>query len=90
MTDDVLQQLKAMDQAILTGVVRKDQNDPELVLLDWTVEPLSHEKIIETTGGLFCFSGQSQGTHSIRPWKVVMKCINNPKEPRACYELRFS
>jgi hypothetical protein len=83
MTDDVRQQLKAIDQAILTEVVRKDQNDPELVLLDWTVEPLSHEKIIETTGGLFCFSGQSQSIDGIRPWKVAMKCINNPKDPSA-------
>lgn len=83
MTDDVRQQLKAIDPAILTEVVRQDQNDPDLVLLDWTVEPLSHEKIIETTGGLFCFSGQSQSIDGIRPWKVVMKCINNPKDPSA-------
>jgi len=80
MTDDLLEQLKRIDQALLTKIVRKDQNNPDLVLLDWTVEPLSHEKIIETTGGLFCFSGQSQSTHGIQAWKVVMKCINNPKE----------
>jgi hypothetical protein len=78
MTDDVLEQLKAVDQAVLTDVVRKDQNNLNLVLLDWTVQPLGHEKIISTTGGLFCFSGQS--TQGIRPWKVVLKCINNPKE----------
>jgi hypothetical protein len=81
MTDDVLEQLKAIDQAVLTDVVRQDQHNLDLVLLDWTVEPLSHEKIIDTTGGLFCFSGQSQNSKGIRPWKVVMKCINNPKEP---------
>src|SRR5688500_18418519 len=46
MTDDVLEQLKAIDQAVLTDVVRKDQHDPDLVILDWTVQPLSHEKII--------------------------------------------
>ena len=81
MTDELLEQLKAMDQAVLTHVVRQDQGDSELLLLDWTVKPLNHEKIIDTTGGLFCFSGQSQSTLGIRPWKVVMKCINNPKEP---------
>jgi len=80
MTDDLLEQLKRIDQALLTKVVRKDQNNPDLVLLDWTVEPLSHEKIIDTTGGLFCFSGQGQTIQSIQSWKVVMKCINNPKE----------
>jgi phosphotransferase family enzyme len=81
MTDDLVEQFKAIDQAVLTDVVRKAQQDSELVLLDWTVEPLNHEKIIDTTGGLFCFSGQSQSAQGIRPWKVVMKCINNPKEP---------
>jgi hypothetical protein len=81
MTDDILEQLKAINQAVLTNVVRKDQRDHELVLVNWTVAPLSHEKIIETTGGLFCFSGQGQGAKGIQPWKVVMKCINNPKEP---------
>ena len=86
MTQDLLAQLKGMDQAVLTDVVRKDQSDPDLVIVDWTVEPLSHEKITATTGGLFCFSGQGKGTHGIQPWKVVLKCINNPKtwkqEPR--------
>jgi hypothetical protein len=89
MSDDLLGQLEKMDRAILTDVVRKDQRNSELVLLDWTVTPLSHEKIISTTGGLFCFSGQSQSAEGIRPWKVVMKCLNKPKtlseEPRIWY-----
>jgi hypothetical protein len=80
-TDDLIQQLKAIDPIVLTDVVRRDQHDSEMVVLDWTVESLSHEKIIDTTGGLFCFSGESQSTQGIRPWKVIMKCINNPKEP---------
>ena len=82
MTDDLLEQLKGIDQTVLTDVVRKDQQDPDLVIQDWTVEPLGHEKIISTTGGLFCFSGQSQGTQGIQPWKVVLKCINNPKSSK--------
>jgi len=89
MTSDLLEQLKRMDQAVLMEVVRKDQHNPDLVILDWTVEPLSHEKISDTTGGLFCFSGQCQGREGIQPWKVILKCINNPKEwsqqPRVWY-----
>ena len=81
MTDDLLEQLNALDQAVLRDVIRNDQHDTELVLLDWSVEPLSHEKIIDTTAGLFCFNGQSQSIKGMRPWKVVMKCINNPKVP---------
>src|SRR5687767_14077372 len=86
MTDDLLEQLKGIDQTVLTDVARKDQQDPDLVILDWIVEPLGHENIISTTGGLFCFSGQGQSTQSLQPWKVVLKCINNPmsskQEPR--------
>ena len=58
MTSDLLGQLKRMDQAVLMEVVRKDQHNPKLVILDWIVEPLSHEKITDITGGLFCLSGQ--------------------------------
>lgn len=58
MSENLLQQLQAIDHAVITEVVRKDQRDPELTLLDWTVAPLNHEKIIDTTGGLFRFTGQ--------------------------------
>ena len=78
MSADLLEKLEAIDLAILTDVVRQDRGDPALVLLDWTVSPLSHEKIIDTTGGLFCFNGQGQGEQGIQSWKVVLKCINNP------------
>jgi hypothetical protein len=78
MSADLLEKLEAIDLAILTDVVRQDRGDPELVLLDWTVSPLSHEKIIDTTGGLFCFNVQGQGEQGIQSWKVVLKCINNP------------
>ncbi len=80
MTGDLLEQLKGIDQAFLTEIVRKDQDNLDLTLLDWTVEPISHEKIIDTTGGLFCFSGQSQSARGRQPWKVVVKSIKNPKE----------
>jgi len=92
MTDDLLEQLKAMDQAVLTDVVRKDQHNSDLVILDWAVEPISHQKIVDSTGGLFCFSGRSQSTQGIQPWKVVVKCINNSKglseQPRTWYYWR--
>jgi len=92
MTDDLLEQLKAVDQVVLTEAVRKDQHNSDLVILDWTVEPISHEKIVDSTGGLFCFSGRSQSAQGIQPWKVVAKCINNSKglseQPRVWYYWR--
>lgn len=80
MAGDLLAQLRAMDPALLTQVVRKDQGDPDLVILDWTVEPISHEILTDTTAGLFRFSGQVQSANGKRPWAVVLKCMNNPKQ----------
>jgi hypothetical protein len=80
MAGGLLEQLKVMDQAVLTEVVRKDQRDPDLVILDWTVEPISHELLTDTTSGLFCFAGQGQSAKGNRHWTVVLKCMNNPKQ----------
>jgi len=80
MAGDLLVQLKAMDHTVLTEAVRKDQHDPDLVILDWTVEPISHEILTDTTGGLFRFKGQCQSAKGNRPWSVVLKCMNNPKQ----------
>ena len=80
MVGDLLVQLKAMDQAVLTEAVRKDQHDPDLVILDWTVEPIGHEVLTDTTAGLFRFNGQGQSAKGNRPWTVVLKCMNNPKQ----------
>ena len=75
----LLEQLKAMDLAVLTEAVRKDQLDPDLVILDWTVEPIVHELLTDTTSGLFRFTGHGHSAKGNRPWTVVLKCINNPK-----------
>ncbi len=60
MGGDLLVQIQAIDQAVLTRVVRKDQHDPDLVILDWTVEPIGHELLTDTTAGLFRFTGHGQ------------------------------
>ena len=78
--DELLEQLKAVDQAVLTDAVRKDKHDPQLVVLDWTVEPIQHEILADTTTGLFRFSGHCQSANGNRPWAVVLKYIHNPKQ----------
>ena len=57
MKTDALTALQTLDPAVLTDIVRQDQRNPAFKLLDWTVQLLSHEKIIATTGGLYRFSG---------------------------------
>jgi len=80
MAGDLLAQLGAIDPAVLTEAVRKDQQDPDLVILDWMVEPISQEILTDTTAGLFRFNGQGQSAKGKRPWRVVLKWINNPKQ----------
>jgi hypothetical protein len=81
MTDDLLAQLKAIDPAVLTEVVRQDQRSPDLTILDWTVEPINFASHNSATGGLFLFTGRAQSERGVRPWSVVLKCIKKPEQP---------
>jgi hypothetical protein len=76
MSQTPLVALAALDPALLTEVVRQDQGSPTFTLHDWTVAPLSHHKIIDTTGGLYCFRGQGADDAGERPWSVVLKIVN--------------
>jgi hypothetical protein len=78
MFQDTLAHLQQLDPALLTDIVRQDQRSPTFELLDWSVAPLSHEKIIDTTGGLYRFSGHGQDGDGARPWSVVVKIVNHP------------
>jgi hypothetical protein len=61
MAQDMLAQLRNISPSLLTDVVRKQQRSPTFSLLDWSVTSLHHEKIMDTTGGLYCFRGQGTG-----------------------------
>lgn len=74
----MLEQLRTFDPMLLTDIVRKQQDCLIFDLLDWSVAPLNHEKIIDTTGGLYRFSGQGQDGKSVRPWSIVLKIVNQP------------
>lgn len=78
MSQDTLAQLHNLDPALLTAVVRQAQHSPALALLDWSVEPLGHEKIIDTTGGLYRFHGHGEDGDGPRPWSIVLKIVNRP------------
>ena len=80
MPADPLTVVPAIDPTVLTDVVRQDQRNPAFDLLTWTVEPLSHEKIIDTTGGLFLLSGTGRDEHGTQSWSIVLKILNSPKE----------
>jgi hypothetical protein len=72
--------LPVIDPIVLANVVRQAQRSPAFEILSWTIQPLAHEKIIETTGGLFLLSGTGRDDHDPQSWSIVLKILNNPKE----------
>lgn len=59
MGKDMLEKLKAIDPAILTDVVRQDQNDSSFEITKWVIKRLSN-KGIANPDGLWLFSGRGQ------------------------------
>jgi hypothetical protein len=86
MNPDLPVTLQALDPGALADIVRQDQRNPAFEILDWTVQPLHHEKIIATTGGLYRFSGSGRDGGTTTPWALVLKIINKPT--RECQDLR--
>jgi hypothetical protein len=90
MSSNLLDQLKQIDPALLTDYVRQDKGSHSFEILEWTVAPMSHAKIIRTTGGLFRFSGQGLDNGVIKPWSIVLKVLKDPhdrcqKQDEWCY-----
>ena len=66
-------------QAIpLIEVARRSLDLPVFRLADWSVSPLLHEKVIETTGGLFRFQGRGWDGSEMKAWSAVLKIIHRP------------
>jgi len=80
MAGDILDRLQAINPALLAEAVRQDLRRPSIELADWIVEPISHEKIIDTTGGLFRLSGLGRDGPDSRPWDLVLKVVKDPKD----------
>jgi hypothetical protein len=68
----------SIDPDILTKVAQQSLGNPSLELLDWSAAALSHEKVIETTGGLFCFRGSGWDGTEKRQWSAVLKVVEQP------------
>ena len=86
MSEDMPEALKAIDSDILTEVARRSLGLPAFRLIDWSVSPLLHEKVIETTGGLFCFRGSGWDGIETKPWSAVLKIVNRPED--GCQDLQ--
>jgi hypothetical protein len=80
---DILTSLRTIDPVVLTDVVRQDQRSSTFAITEWAVAPLSHHTIIDTTGGLYCFTGRGRDEQGERTWSVVLKIVNNPGHENA-------
>ena len=83
-------QIIDFDPAILSGVARSSLGLPGFTISDWSVSALRHEKVIETTGGLYRFSGKGRDGSQEREWSAILKVILRPEtgcaEPQElCY-----
>ena len=80
MIEQTMPMVQTINAQLLAEPVRQAQHDPTFHVLDWTVQPLAHEKIIDTTGGLFLFSGTGSGSAGTASWSIVLKVLNRPED----------
>ena len=76
----MLEQLQAIDPAVLLNVVRQDQDSPDLEITDWTVGILSNQGGVNPDG-LFCFSGHGRDGQGVKSWSVALKIVKAPEQP---------
>jgi len=70
----LLKKLEAIDPALLTDVLRQDQNDPSFEISEWSMQRLS-DNGIANPDGLWLFSGTGIGNKGTQPWSVVLKIL---------------
>jgi Phosphotransferase enzyme family len=79
MTSDLHSELKAIDPAILTEVVRKDLYSPTFEITEWSVDRLSNKGFMNPDG-LWLYRGLGSDNEGQRPWSVVVKILQRPEE----------
>ncbi|MEP7356208.1 MAG: phosphotransferase [Anaerolineales bacterium] len=88
MPNDVLADLKGIDPACLTDVVRQDQRNDSFEISAWSVRRLS-EQGMANPNGLWRFSGTGHAGGAERPWSVVLKILTRPKEEQPAHDLWY-
>jgi hypothetical protein len=80
MSAELPELFQAIDPGVIQEVARQSLGLPEFRLVVWYVTPLLHEKVIETTGGLFRFYGTGSDGSQTRAWSTVLKIVNQPED----------
>ncbi len=79
MSGNRLEELKAIDPAILAAVVRQDQNSPAFEITEWDVRQLSDKGIV-SPDGLWLFNGKGNDGGRTLSWSVVLKILERPEQ----------
>lgn len=88
MDDQLLENLNAIDPAILQDVVRQDRRNPSLEITNWSVKRLSDKGIINPNG-LWLFRGEGDDGSGSQSWSVVLKILERPEEETPPSDLWF-
>ena len=76
----------ALDQTVLTPVVRHALRSTTVELTHWSIQPLKHLLVNPTTGGLYRVAGRGRDSGRELPWSVVLKLANAPaQEPQPAH-----
>jgi hypothetical protein len=76
----MLDQFQSIDPTVLADVARKCLNHADAQVAEWSVSPVSHEKVIESTAGLYRFQGHAQVDGEMQPWSAVLKILRKPDQ----------
>src|SRR5262249_27332759 len=50
-------------------------------ITDWDIQPIGHAVIMDSTGGLFRFSGHGRDERGVKPWSIVLKILSGTDNP---------
>ncbi len=75
MSSDFDAQVHALDRTTLTPIVQSALENPEAVMLDWTIQPLTG---FSAVGYLFRLTGRARVQSAVLDWSLILKIVPSP------------
>ena len=71
-------EIKDIDRAMLTNLVRQALGSPTAEIRQWKHEPVSYINTEESSLGVHRFKGTAEHHGEVRPWSIVLKAVRAP------------
>jgi hypothetical protein len=71
-------EIKDIDRAMLTNLVRQALNSPTAEIRQWEHEPVSYINTEQSNLGVHRFTGTVEEEGDLRPWSVMLKAVRAP------------